>query len=139
MRYSEDLAIQGSQIWPQCDITRRQRPMRALTSLTLQRKLRTNMRRTQLLGYSPQPGCSGRPACCISSRSTFRVTMTFASNIEVQFQKLTKRLHKNHLCNPRHSCYTAFMLFYCLPCMILSSALKSYTLLQIIQFSLQVL
>ena len=37
---------QGSRIWPQCNVTRRQRPMRALVSFTLQRNLRTNMRRT---------------------------------------------------------------------------------------------
>ena len=61
-------------LW-QCDVTRRQRPMRALVSFTLQRKLhtnmRTNMRRTQPLGYSPQPGCSGRPVDCTSGELTF--------------------------------------------------------------------
>ena len=41
--------------------------MRALASFTLQRKLRTNMRRAQLLGYSPQPGCLGWPAGFIST------------------------------------------------------------------------
>ena len=50
---------QGSRILSYCDITRRQRPMRALVSLTLQRRLRTNMGKMQLMGYSPQPGCSG--------------------------------------------------------------------------------
>ena len=60
----------GSRISPQCDITRRQRPMRALVSFTVQRKLCTNMRRTWLLGYSPQTGCSGKPANCVSGGST---------------------------------------------------------------------
>ena len=45
--------------------------MRALVSLTIQRKLRTNMRRKQFLGYSPQPGCSGRHAGCVFGESTF--------------------------------------------------------------------
>ena len=59
MCYSEGLAIcQGSRIWPKCDITRRQRPMRALVTFTLQRNLHTNMCRTHLLGYSQQPACS---------------------------------------------------------------------------------
>ena len=31
----------GSRIWPKCDVTRRQRPMRDLVSFTLQRKLTT--------------------------------------------------------------------------------------------------
>ena len=35
--------------------------MRALISFTLQRKLCTNMRRMQLLFYSPQPGFLARP------------------------------------------------------------------------------
>ena len=39
--------------------------MRALVSFTLQRELRTNMRRTQLLSYSPQPSCLVWPACFI--------------------------------------------------------------------------
>ena len=34
MRYSEDLAIQGVSDLTQCDVTRRQRPMRALVSFT---------------------------------------------------------------------------------------------------------
>ena len=34
-----------------CDVTGRQRPMRALVSFTLQRNLRTNMGRTRLLAY----------------------------------------------------------------------------------------
>ena len=55
MRYSEGLAVPTSE----CDVTRRQRPMKDLVSFTLQKKLRSNMRRTQLLGYSPQPACSG--------------------------------------------------------------------------------
>ena len=38
-----------------CDVARIQRPLRALVSFILQRKLRTNMRWTQLLGYLPQP------------------------------------------------------------------------------------
>ena len=50
---------QGSEIWPRCDVTRRQRPMRTLVPLALHIKMRTNMRRTQLLDYSPQPACSG--------------------------------------------------------------------------------
>ena len=41
--------------------------MRALILFTLQRKLHTNMGKMQLLGYWPQPACSGRPACDISS------------------------------------------------------------------------
>ena len=41
--------------------------MRALISFTLQRSLRTNMRRTQLLGYSLQPAGSGQPAGFIST------------------------------------------------------------------------
>ena len=50
--------------------------MRALVSFTLQRKLHTNMRRTQLMGYLMQPGCSGRPAGCISGGSTFVILAT---------------------------------------------------------------
>ena len=46
---------QGSRFWLKCDVTRRQRLMRALVSFTLKRKLRTIMRRTLLLGYSSQP------------------------------------------------------------------------------------
>ena len=57
LSYSEDLAIQTSS---ECNITRRQRPIRAFVLFTLQRKLCTNMHRTQLLGYSS--GCSGRLA-----------------------------------------------------------------------------
>ena len=67
---------QGSRASSQCDVTRRKRPMRALVSFTLQRKLHTNMRRTQLLGYLMQPGCSGRPAGCISGGSTFVILAT---------------------------------------------------------------
>ena len=52
----------GSRIWPKCDITRLQRLMRALVLYTLQRNLSTNMHRTQLVGYSSQPACSGWPA-----------------------------------------------------------------------------
>ena len=44
---------QGFQIWPRCDVTRR--------------KLRCNMHRTRLLGYSPQPACSGWPAGFVST------------------------------------------------------------------------
>ena len=58
VRYSECLAMPGSGIWPKCDITRRQRPMRALVSFTIQGNLEANMCRTQLLDYSPQPACS---------------------------------------------------------------------------------
>ena len=50
---------QGSRIRPKCDVTRRQRPMGALVSFPLQRSLHANMRRTRLLGYSPQLACSG--------------------------------------------------------------------------------
>ena len=39
----------------------------------LQRKLHTNMRRAQLLGYLAQPGCSVRPASCVSGGSTLVV------------------------------------------------------------------
>ena len=42
-----------SRISPQCDITRRQRPIGTLVMITLQRNLHTNMHRTQLLGYLP--------------------------------------------------------------------------------------
>ena len=45
--------------------------MRALVLFTLQRELRTNMHRTQPIAYSPQPGCSGRPAGCVSGGWTF--------------------------------------------------------------------
>ena len=62
------LLSQGSRISPQCDVTRRQRPMRALELFTLQRKLHANMRRTQLLGYSPKLGCSGKPVGCVSGQ-----------------------------------------------------------------------
>ena len=55
MSYSEGMAIPGSGIRPKRDVTRRQRPMRALVSSTLQRNLRANMHRTRLLGYSLQP------------------------------------------------------------------------------------
>ena len=41
--------------------------MRALASFRLQRNLRTSMRRTQLLAYSPQPACSGGLAGFIST------------------------------------------------------------------------
>ena len=47
---------QGSRIWPKCGLTRRQILFR---SFRLQRNLHTNMCRTQLLGYSPQPDCAG--------------------------------------------------------------------------------
>ena len=49
---------QMSRIWPQCGITRRQRPTRALVLFTLLGNFHANMRRTWLLGYSPQPACS---------------------------------------------------------------------------------
>ena len=48
--------------------------MRALISFTLQRQLRTNICRMQLLGYSSQPGCSEKPAGCITGGSTFMGT-----------------------------------------------------------------
>ena len=66
----------GCQIWPKCDITRTQRPMRALASFTLQRNLHANMHRMQLLGYSLQPGCSGRTASCVSGGSTLMIQGT---------------------------------------------------------------
>ena len=53
---------QGSRIWPKCDVTRKQEPMRVLVSFTLQRNLRANMCRTRHLAYSPQPACSVWPA-----------------------------------------------------------------------------
>ena len=43
----------GSRIWPKCDVTTRQGPMRALILFTLQRNLLANMLTMQLLGYSP--------------------------------------------------------------------------------------
>ena len=58
---------QGSRIWPKGDVTRRQRPMRALVSFTLLRNVCTNKCRTQLLGYLPQPACSGWRAGSIST------------------------------------------------------------------------
>ena len=39
MRYSEGRLCHGSRIWPKSDVTRRQRPIRALISFTLQRNL----------------------------------------------------------------------------------------------------
>ena len=56
----------GSRIWPQWYDTRRQRPMRALVSFAFQRNVQ-NMWRTQLLGHSPHPACSGWPAGFIST------------------------------------------------------------------------
>ena len=58
---------QGLRIWPKCDVTRKQRPMRSHISLTLQRNLHADIHRMQLLGYSPQPACSGWPAGFIST------------------------------------------------------------------------
>ena len=58
---------QGSGIWPNCDITWRHRPMKALVSFTSQRNLCTNMRRMRLLGYSLQSACSGWPAGFMST------------------------------------------------------------------------
>ena len=58
---------QGSRIWPKCDVTRKQRPMRAFVLFTLQRNLLTNMHRTWLLAYSSLPAFSGRPASFIST------------------------------------------------------------------------
>ena len=60
LSYREDLASLATS--SQCYITRSQRPIRAFVLFTLQRKLCTNMHRTQILGYSLQPGCSGRSA-----------------------------------------------------------------------------
>ena len=45
--------------------------MMALVSFTLQRKLRSDMHRRQLLGDVRQPDCLKRPAVCISGGSTF--------------------------------------------------------------------
>ena len=53
---------QGSRICLKGDVTRRQRPMRALTYFTEQRNLRANKRRTRLLDYSPQLACLGWPS-----------------------------------------------------------------------------
>ena len=58
---------QGSRSWFIYDFTWRQGPMMTLVSFTLQRNLRTNMSRTQYLGYSPQPACSGWSAGFMST------------------------------------------------------------------------
>ena len=58
---------QGPEIWLRRDITRRQRPIRALASFTLHVILRTNMHRTRLLCYLLQPACPGWPARFIST------------------------------------------------------------------------
>ena len=58
---------QESGIWFPRDITRRQWPMRALVSFTLQRTPRGEMRRTRLLGYLPQSPWAGWPAGFIST------------------------------------------------------------------------
>ena len=55
-RNSEGLAMPG--VWNPASGCR----MRALISFTLQRHLCANVCRAQLLGYSPQPPCSGRPS-----------------------------------------------------------------------------
>ena len=41
--------------WHKCDVTRRQRPMRALVLFTLQRNMHANMHRTWLSSYSGWP------------------------------------------------------------------------------------
>ena len=43
-----------SNLATKCDVTRRQRHIRALVSFTLQRIVRANMRRARLMGYSPR-------------------------------------------------------------------------------------
>ena len=55
--------------------------MRALALFTLQRKLRTNMRRTQIFGYSPQSGCQGDlpVAYPVDRHSCFSGTSKFLS------------------------------------------------------------
>ena len=57
----------GSRIWSKCVVSRRQRPWGLPYYLHNKRNLCTNMPRTQLLGYSPQPACSGWLAGFIST------------------------------------------------------------------------
>ena len=71
---------QGSRIWPKCDVTWIQWPMRAVVSFRLQRNLRIKMRRTRLLGYSPQLACLGCPVgfiptCLYSSKLECRLAV----------------------------------------------------------------
>ena len=58
--------------------------MRALVLLKLQRKLHTNMHRTLLLGYLPQPACSSRPADCVSGETTFVMLMLKQMKLQCQ-------------------------------------------------------
>ena len=67
---------QGSRIWPQHDVNDQDH----FVSFTLQRNLHTNMRRTRLWGYSPQPAFSGKPAgfisTCFYSSKAFPIVVT---------------------------------------------------------------
>ena len=74
--------------------------MRALVQFTLQRKLHTNMCRTQLLGYSPQPGCPGRPVGCISGGSIFMTWHLLADTLQeirAQYSQANKALAIVHV------------------------------------------
>ena len=70
------LLCQGSQTLSQCDVTRRQRTMRALVLFTLQRNVRTTMHRTGLLHHSLQLAClkGDLPASGVSSGSIFVIS-----------------------------------------------------------------
>ena len=59
--------------------------MKALLLFTIQKKMNTNM---LLLGYSPQPGCSGRPAGRVSSGSTFVQIVTRLATSSEASQKI---------------------------------------------------
>ena len=83
---------QGSLIWLKCDITQRQRSMRALVLFSLQRNLHANIGRMQLLGYSPQPACSGWSAgfistCFYSSKGN---TMRIFHSLPINWSKYQK-------------------------------------------------
>ena len=54
---------QRSGIWPMYNVTRRQRPMRALITFKLQRNLHATMRRSRLLSYSLGMGTGDRFIC----------------------------------------------------------------------------
>ena len=66
MRYGEGWTCQGSLIWHLREVTREQRPVRALVPFTLPRPT-ASMRRARLSGYSLRPAFSDWPAGFIST------------------------------------------------------------------------
>ena len=89
--------------------------MRALASFTLQRKLRTNLCRTQLLDYSPQPGCSGRRAGCVSGRSTFVLPSTYFEAGWLAYIRTDKKSIIIYLCDFDRSHSENYLATYCMP------------------------